>query len=257
MLQLEQVSKKIEGQSIVQNVTIEITEGQCVGLIGPNGAGKSSLIKLISGLEEPSAGSIYLKGKSVNQWKTKKIAKSVAVLTQEGLAPYPISVYDAVLMGRYPHLGFFQRESQEDYDKVDHVLEITGLKDFKSQMLDTLSGGERQRVAIAKAMVQEPELLLLDEPTTFLDIGHQLNVLRLVQEWQERENLTVVMVLHDLNLAAQFCEKLILMNHGEVVKEGSSEDIIAEETLRQVYHATPEIIRHPKSNIPQILLSPQ
>lgn len=125
-------------------------------------------------------------------------------MTQEGLAAYPIKVFDAILLGRYPHLGFFQRESKKDYELVEEVLAFTSLTDLKDQFLDTLSGGERQRVAIAKAMVQQPELLLLDEPTTFLDIGHQLNILRLVKEWQRKDNLTVIMVMHDLNLASQF-----------------------------------------------------
>ncbi|WP_027964833.1 heme ABC transporter ATP-binding protein [Halalkalibacillus halophilus] len=254
MLTVSNISKIIDDRKIVDDVSIGVDRGSCVGLIGPNGAGKSTLMKMISGINQPSSGSIELSGKSLTQWSTKQIAKKVAVLTQEGLAAYPISVYDAVLMGRYPHLGFFQRENKSDHDHVNRVLELTGLAEFKDQLLDTLSGGERQRVAIAKAMVQEPELLLLDEPTTFLDIGYQLNVLQLVKDWQRMSNLTVVMVLHDLNLAAQFCDRLILLDEGKVVKEGTNEEVISAETLFDVYHASPEIIRHPRSNIPQILL---
>ncbi|SEQ95560.1 ABC transporter ATP-binding protein [Piscibacillus halophilus] len=254
MLDIQNVSKSVDGKPIVQDIQLSIQKGKCIGLIGPNGAGKSTVVKLISALEKPSAGQIQFMGKDVQDWSVKKLAQHIAVLTQEGLAPYPITVYDAILMGRYPHLGFFQRESKRDYEIVEEVLKITDLTEFRDQLLDTLSGGERQRVAIAKAMVQQPELLLLDEPTTYLDIGHQLNILKLVQDWQKRDGLTVVMVLHDLNLAAQFCDELVLMDHGRVVRVGTSEDIIAKEMLESVYHANPEIIRHPKTNIPQILL---
>ncbi|MGM8216035.1 ABC transporter ATP-binding protein [Bacillaceae bacterium W0354] len=255
MLQLQSVYKQIDDKNIIHNVSFQVNRGECIGIIGPNGAGKSTLVKLISALERPSHGSIDLLGRSVHEWSIKTFAQHVAVLTQEGLAPYPITVFDAVLMGRYPHLSFFQREGKKDYDKVDDVLKITELTPFRDQMLDTLSGGERQRVAIAKAMVQEPKLLILDEPTTFLDIGHQLSILKLVKDWQKREDLTVIMILHDLNLAAQFCERLVLMDRGEIVQIGTSEEIIEKETLEKVYHTTPEIIRHPKLDIPQILLN--
>ncbi|GEL78603.1 ABC transporter ATP-binding protein [Tenuibacillus multivorans] len=254
MLDLQNVSKSIEGKTIVNDITFSVQKGSCVGLIGPNGAGKSTLVKLVSALEKPSGGSIQFIGKDVQDWTVKKLARHIAVLTQGGLDPYPITVFDAVLMGRYPHLGFFERESKSDYGQVDEVLNITGLTDFRDQMLDTLSGGEKQRVAIAKAMVQQPQLLLLDEPTTFLDIGHQKHILKLVKDWQKRDGLTVMMVLHDLNLAAQFCDELVLMDEGQIVNIGTSRDIITSETLEKVYHTNPEIIQHPTLNIPQILL---
>ncbi|GAA0452342.1 ABC transporter ATP-binding protein [Alkalibacillus silvisoli] len=254
MLSVDKVRKEKDFKLLLKDVTFQVDEGSCVGLIGPNGAGKSTLMKMISGLEHPTSGTINVLGQEVGKWSVKKLAQKVSVLTQDGLSPYPMTVYEAVLMGRYPHLSFFQREGLEDYRKVEHVLNITGLMSMRHQMLDTLSGGERQRVAIAKAMVQEPEVLLLDEPTSYLDIGYKVNVLNLVKDWQQREQLTILMVLHDLNLAAQYCDQMILMNNGEIVKRGNSEEIMDVDTLETVYKAKPEIIRHPKSNIPQILL---
>ncbi|WP_411954700.1 ABC transporter ATP-binding protein [Alkalibacillus sp. S2W] len=254
MLSLQHVSKTVDEQTLVSNVSFDVEAGQCVGLIGPNGAGKSTLMKLISGMYEVTDGQVLLFGQNVKRWSHKKKAQRVSVLTQDGLAPYPMTVYDTVMMGRYPHLKFFQRESADDLSRVDHVLTMTGLTDLKDQMLDTLSGGERQRVAIAKAMVQDPDLLLLDEPTSFLDIGYQTEVLNIVKAWQERTGLTVLMVLHDLNLAAQYCDRLILINQGEIVKQGSSDDILTTETLEAVYRTTPQIVRHPVKDIPQILL---
>ncbi len=254
MLSIQQVTKRIEDKVLLDRVSFDISEGSSVGLIGPNGAGKSTLMKLISAYEKPTSGEITYRGQNVQQWNVKKLAQQVAMLSQQGLAPYPIRVFDAVLLGRYPHLGFFQREGKRDYRLVEEVLEFTSLTHLKDQLLDTLSGGERQRVAVAKAMVQQPKLLLLDEPTTFLDIGHQLSLLNLVNEWQQKENLTVMMVMHDLNLAAQFCERLILMDEGKIVREGTSEEIITVDVLENVYHASPHVIRHPQSHVPQILL---
>ncbi|MET3683922.1 iron complex transport system ATP-binding protein [Alkalibacillus flavidus] len=254
MLSLQHVTKMIDAQPLVSDVSFDVEKGQCFGLIGPNGAGKSTLMKLISGVYDTTGGQVRLDGQPIKRWSHKKRAQRVSVLTQDGLSPYPISVLNAVMMGRYPHLKFFQRESDDDMKRVQDVLAITGLSNMQDQMLDTLSGGERQRVAIAKAMVQEPDLLLLDEPTSYLDIGYQTEVLNLVQDWQKRTGLTVLMVLHDLNLAAQYCDRLILMDKGEVVKEGTSDDILTTETLATVYQTTPEIVRHPTKNIPQILL---
>src|SRR5690625_4393833 len=254
MLTVEKVSKEIDGKTIIDQISFQIEQGECVGIIGPNGAGKSTVVKLISGLEKPTKGNIHLLNQSISSWGVKKLAQQIAVLTQDGLKPYPVTVFDAVLMGRYPHLSFFQREGKKDYEKVETVLETVGLTHLKDQMLDTLSGGERQRVAIAKAMVQEPKFLILDEPTTFLDIGYQLNILSIVKDWQRKDDLTILMVLHDLNLAAQFCDRLILMDEGEIIKIGSSEEILQENLLSRVYHTKPEIVRHPKRDIPQILL---
>ncbi|MBO8157303.1 MAG: ABC transporter ATP-binding protein [Bacillaceae bacterium] len=254
MLQVESVSKSLNEQLILDQVSFQVKKGSCFGIIGPNGSGKSTLLKNISGYYRPSSGTVRIQGEEIHKIPRKKLAQKVAVLSQEALSPYPVSVFDTVLMGRYPHLKWYQREGKKDFDKVEEILELTELSHLQNHTLDTLSGGERQRVAIAKAMAQEPELLLLDEPTTYLDIGHQISILRLVQTWQNETDLTVIMVLHDLNLASQFCDQLLLLHRGKVVKIGTSKEVIKKDMLEKVYETIPEIIPHPKTDVPQILL---
>ncbi len=230
-------------------------EGTCFGIIGPNGVGKSTLLKIISGLIEPSSGKIMLRNKELASISQKKLAREMAVLSQSGLPTYPLSVEDTIMMGRYPHLHWYEREGKKDKEIVERVMEQTGVTSLREKLLDTLSGGERQRVAIAKAMVQQPKLLLLDEPTTYLDIHHQLVVLQLVKKWQKEAGLTVVMVMHDLNLASQFCDQLLLLNNGGIEKVGSIEEVIEKDTLSKVYETVPEIIEHPINKVPQVLLT--
>ncbi|QHS24080.1 ABC transporter ATP-binding protein [Virgibacillus sp. MSP4-1] len=255
MLKAESITKQYGEHKVLNNVSFQVDRGTCMAIIGPNGSGKSTLLKMISGLLPATAGEVKFENKNILHQKQKSIARKMAVLSQDGLPASPISVFDTVLMGRYPHLKWYQRERDHDIQMVNDVLESTGLSHLKDQLLDTLSGGEKQRVAIAKAMVQQPEILLLDEPTTFLDIGHQINVLELVKRWQHQTGLTVVMVLHDLNLAAQYSDQLILLNNGIIEKVGTSEEVIQKDILQKVYETVPEIVRHPKNQVPQILLT--
>lgn len=254
MLQVESVFQNVNGKPILDQISFQVKKGSCFGIIGPNGSGKTTLLKSISGYYRPVSGTIRFQGKEVHEFSRKKLAQKMAVLSQESLPNYPITVFDTVLMGRYPHLKWYQREGKKDLEKVDEILELTSLTHLREQTLDTLSGGERQRVAIAKAMAQEPELLLLDEPTTYLDIGHQISLLKLVKTWQNESGLTVIMVLHDLNLASQFCDQLLLLHQGKVVKIGSSKEVIKKDMLEKVYETIPEIIPHPKTDVPQVIL---
>lgn len=255
MLSVQSVSKYYGDKKVLDEISFTVEKGSSLGIIGPNGVGKSTLLKMISGLIEPSSGEIQYNGKNIFQLPHKKLAQKMAVLSQNGLPSYPISVIDTVLMGRYPHLRWYEREGKKDLEIVEKVMEQTEISHLKDKFLDTLSGGERQRVAIAKAMVQQPEILLLDEPTTYLDIQHQLTVLNLVRKWQKESHLTVIMVMHDLNLASQFCDKLVLLHDGKIEKSGTSEQVIAKDILSKVYDTVPEIIEHPKVKVPQILLT--
>ncbi|SET05113.1 iron complex transport system ATP-binding protein [Salinibacillus kushneri] len=255
MLTVDSVTKHFSEKKVLQDITFQVDKGTCVGIIGPNGSGKSTLLKIISGLLTPTSGEVKCNHKNILHLKQKTIAKKMAVLSQDGLPSSPISVFDTVLMGRYPHIKWYQRERAHDIEKVQDVLNLTGISHLQNQLLDTLSGGEKQRVAIAKAMVQEPQILLLDEPTTYLDIGHQLNILELVNHWQKETGLTVIMVLHDLNLAAQYSDELILLNQGVIEEIGTNEEVIQKDILERVYETVPEIVMHPKNHVPQILLT--
>lgn len=254
MLEVNQIGYRIHQQSFLAGVSFHVKKGETLGIIGPNGSGKSTLVKLISRLHLPDEGGIFLDGKSLPHYRGKELAKKIAVVAQEGLAPLPLSVREAVEMGRYPYRSFWQRETDEDEKVVAQVMEQTGLTSIQEKHLDELSGGERQRVAIACSFAQQPELLLLDEPTTFLDIGYQLSILNLVRSWQETTGGTAIMVLHDLNLAAQYCDRLLLMEKGKMIHIGKVEEIIESDLLSKVYGTRPVVIDHPHLGIPQILL---
>lgn len=257
MLEVQDLSYKIHQKTILEGISFSIQKGETFGIIGPNGSGKSTLLKLLSRLYSPNEGKILLQGKPLSKFSGRKLARKVAVVTQEGISPLPITVQEAIEMGRYPYHSFWQKESMEDYIVVERVMEQTKLTGLRDKPLDELSGGERQRVAIACSFAQEPELLLLDEPTTFLDIGYQLAILTMVKSWQQETGGTAIMVLHDLNLAAQYCHRLLLMEKGKMIHVGTAEEILESELLSRVYGTRPLIINHPNLGIPQILLEDQ
>lgn len=254
MLQVQNISYSLQNKPFLSGIHFHVKRGETLGIIGPNGSGKSTLIKLMSRLFLPDEGQILLDGQPLSRFRGKSLARKLAVVSQEGVATLPITVQEAVEMGRYPYYSFWHRDGNQDEEIVQQVMEKTGLSPLKNKSLDELSGGERQRVAIACAFAQEPEILLLDEPTTFLDIGYQLAILNLVRTWQKETGGTAIMVLHDLNLAAQYCDRLLLMEKGKVVQLGEAREIIDSELLSMVYGTRPVIIDHPNLGIPQILL---
>lgn len=254
MIRVEQCCKSYDGQPVLHNISLRIEAGEFIGIIGPNGSGKTTLLRLMSGEERPDDGTVELSDRPVERWKARERAKRLTVVTQEGLPAAPFSVYDVVMMGRHVYQSRFHRPSPRDRAVVARVLNATGLKDMAHKAVAHLSGGERQRVAIARAMAQEPQVLLLDEPTTYLDIGYQLSVLEYVQNWGKQTGATVVTVLHDLNLAAQFCERIVLMKAGRVLADGAPSDVLKADLLEGVYQTRPYIIRHPGTGVPQMLL---
>lgn len=255
MLTLENVELKYTDRTVLEGLSFTVKKGECFGIIGPNGSGKTTLLKLLSGLFSPTGGQVHLQRRPVHRIPRKELARTMAVVSQEPIPSDPLSVYDAVMMGRYPYLHWYQQENKHDRQKVKEALEATGLLALQHTMLDSLSGGERQRVAIARAMVQEPQILLLDEPTAFLDIGYQLSILTQVYKWKVESHLTVMIVLHDLNLAAQFCDRLLLLDKGEMKALGTPAEVLAKEKLKQVYRTEMEIITHPRKQVPQVLLT--
>ncbi|WP_286884688.1 ABC transporter ATP-binding protein [Aneurinibacillus sp. UBA3580] len=254
MIQITDMSLRIGQRQILSNITFEVKKGETLGIIGPNGSGKSSLVKVMSRLLIPDAGSVTLDGKPLGSYSSKMLARKMAVVSQEGLVPLPITVEEAVAMGRYPYHGFFRRNTAQDAEAIQRALVRTGLEPLACKLLEQLSGGERQRVAIACSMAQEPEVLLLDEPTTYLDIGYQIGILNLVREWQRETEGTAVLVLHDLNLAAQYCDRLVLMESGNITRSGTIEEIMEAKLLADVYGVKPLVVTHPNLLLPQILL---
>lgn len=219
-LKVENLNVGYDDKEILKGISFNIDAGEVVTIIGPNGSGKSTLIKTISRYLKPKSGSIFLDKVNVNQIKTRELAKNLAVLPQVKGVSSDITIEELVSYGRYPHISFGKRMSKEDKDIVTWALEKTGLQEMKNRYIVTLSGGERQRAWIAMSLAQKPKILLLDEPTTFLDICYQLETLELVKELNKTLGITVIMVLHDLNQAARYSDKLLVINNGELWEYG-------------------------------------
>ncbi|WP_309121126.1 heme ABC transporter ATP-binding protein [Paenibacillus sp.] len=254
MIRATNVSKRYESVPVLSDVSFQVREGEFFGILGPNGSGKTTLLKLLSGLERPDAGEASIAERPAFDYKRKELARMLAVLQQDALPPVGFSVRDVVEMGRFPFQNWLGEERGADATVVDSVLDCMGLTALAERSVDRLSGGERQRVALAKAMAQQPKALLLDEPTTFLDIGYQIQLMDLIRAWQKDSSLTVVAVLHDLNLAAMYCDRLLLMDRGRAVCCGSPREVLTPGRIRTVYGANATVLAHPTNGAPQVLL---
>jgi iron complex transport system ATP-binding protein len=220
--------------SVVQDVSLTFAKGEFVGLIGPNGAGKSTLLKLLLGLNLPEEGWIKLFGKPLDQMPRREVAQKIAFVPQDISVHYAFSVREIVAMGRNPHLGAFQTEQEIDRERIEFALEKTDLRAMAHRRVDQLSGGERQRVFIARALAQEAPVLLLDEPTSSLDLCHQLELLVLVRKLKE-EGYLVIAALHDLELASRYCNRLVMLSEGRVVADGSPKEVLTSNNLRRYF----------------------
>jgi len=256
MLAAEGLGKRYEGTRVLDGVGFSVRKGECFGVIGPNGSGKSTLLKLLSGVETADEGTVTFAGRTLGAFGRKELARRMAVLEQETLPPVGFTVREVVEMGRYPHQNWFGEEAEDADRLIGAILDKLDLSRMAGRTLEHLSGGEKQRVALAKVMAQEPELLLLDEPTTYLDIGRQIQLMDRIREWQAEAGLTVVAVLHDLNLAALYCDRLLLLHRGRVAGIGTPAEMLAEERLAEVYGIAPIVTAHPALGVPQVLLRP-
>ncbi|MGE4585791.1 MAG: ABC transporter ATP-binding protein [Mangrovibacterium sp.] len=238
----------------LSGISFSLPRGSFTGIIGPNGSGKTTLFRGITGILPALEGEISLQGKALNSFSLRERARQIAIVSQTTEAGR-ITVEDYVLMGRLPYYRRFQFfESGRDQDLVRRYLGLTGVYKHRDKLMNELSGGEQQRASIARALVQEPDLLLLDEPTAHLDITHQVRILNLLQQLNSEMGLTVLMVIHDLNLAAEYCDRLILMNGGQIVTSGIPQEVVTYEYIEQVYQ-TPVITRiNPYSGKPVIFL---
>lgn len=236
---------QLDGKFLLHDVSFSVREGELVGLIGPNGAGKSTLLKVINGLWSDVSGEITLLNRSLRQYSTRQIAQVVAHVPQITALDFPFTVKQIVLMGRNPHLKRFELETEHDRQLAERAMRRTQTREFESRLIGTLSGGERQRVLIARALAQQPRLLLLDEPTANLDIQHQISIFELVQSLVREDGLSAVAAVHDLELAARFCDRLILLKDGSVSAVGTPESVLVPEQLRAAYGIDTQLYRDP------------
>ncbi|MBU7318577.1 ABC transporter ATP-binding protein [Paenibacillus oleatilyticus] len=253
-VEVEQAAKAFGGRPVLRQIGFSVEPGEWFGILGPNGSGKSTLLHMISGAERADAGTVKLDGRLVEAVSRKELARQLAVLHQDALPPLGFTVREIVEMGRYPYQNWLGDETGDSAALIERILDWLKLRPLEERTVDGLSGGERQRVALGKAMAQEPKLLLLDEPTTFLDIGYQVDLMDKVRQWQRECGMTVISVLHDLNLAAQYCDRLMLLYNGEAAGIGTPEDVLRADLLENVYGTRPYVLRHPDSGVPQILL---
>ena len=240
-LKVENLNVNYGDKKIIRNINFKIESGKIVTVIGPNGSGKSTLIKVISRCVKPLGGNIYLDNEDIYKINSREIARKLAVLPQVKNVSSDISVDELVSYGRFPHLKFGKRLSREDHEIVDWALYKTGLVDLRKRFVITLSGGERQRAWIAMSLAQKPKILLLDEPTTYLDISYQLEVLELVKDLNKTLGITVAMVLHDLNQAARYSDKILVINNGELCDFGTPDKIIKKCMLKDIFRIDADI----------------
>ncbi|MDV2686455.1 ABC transporter ATP-binding protein [Alkalihalophilus lindianensis] len=235
---------------IVKNLTTEIPDKKITTIIGPNGCGKSTLLKAITRVISSQSGNVILDGESIFTKNTKELAKQMATLPQTPESASGLTVAELVSYGRFPYQKGFGRLTKKDIEKIDWALTVTGTIDYKYRSVDALSGGQRQRVWIAMALAQDTEIIFLDEPTTYLDMAHQLEVLELLQQLNKEQGRTIVMVLHDLNQAARFADHIIALKDGEIVQSGSCEEVIRNDVLQKVFGIDALIGRDPITNKP-------
>ncbi|GGD70765.1 ABC transporter ATP-binding protein [Microbacterium murale] len=251
-LTAEGVTLAYGDRTVIEGLDLQVAPGKITSIVGANGCGKSTLLRSLARLLSPASGQIVLDGKSVHSRPTKEVARVLGLLPQSPIAPEGIAVADLVGRGRHPHQKVLARWTTHDYEVVADALEATGITDLADRSVDELSGGQRQRVWIAMALAQETDILLLDEPTTFLDVAHQVEVLDLLTDLSVSRGTTIVMVLHDLNLAARYSDELVAMRGGQVHALGAPDDILTHTLVEEVFGMANQITTDPVSGKPMV-----
>lgn len=252
-LQTQKLDIGYSERAIVQNLNLSIPHGKITALLGANGSGKSTILKAMARLMRPSSGGVLLDGRSIHSMSTKEVAKQLAILPQNPSAPDGLTVAELVGYGRFPHQKGFGSLSAEDRDTVAWAITMTGMNAFRDRPVDQLSGGQRQRAWIAMALAQQTDILFLDEPTTFLDMAHQLEVLQLLHKLNREEGRTIVMVVHDLNHASRYAQHMVAITAGTVVGEGTPAEVMTPQVLREVFGIEADIVPDPRTGVPLCL----
>ncbi len=225
----------------LKNISFQVEKGEFIGIVGPNGSGKTTLLKIIDRLLKYESGIISINGRDLYSYSLRELARTISFVPQTSHLTFDFTAYEIALMGRNPHIGKFEVETKEDYEIIQKIFELTNCIELANRNFNDLSGGEQQKIIFSRALVQEPEILLLDEPTTHLDIYNQIEYMELLKKFQN-DGLTIIMVVHDLNLAAQYCDRLILMSEGSIYSMGSIEEVLTEDNIKEVFNI--DVITH-------------
>jgi iron complex transport system ATP-binding protein len=243
-IRLDAAYPAIEGL-VLEQLSLSIADRDIIALVGPNGSGKSTLLRALGRVLRPKGGTVYLDGKSMREWPTREVARRLALLPQGPTLANDLTVEELVRLGRSPHQGILGLPTREDENAVRWAIAETGISGMAGRRMSALSGGERQRVWVAMALAQEPQVFLLDEPTTFLDLNHQLEVLDLIRYLNREHGITVVMVLHDLNQACRYARRVVMLSRGQVYADGPPSDVVSPETLREVFGVEAKVMPGP------------
>ena len=241
-LKIKEVEFSYASVHVLKDICIELAESEMLGVVGPNGAGKSTLIRCIDRILTPQQGSILLDEREIKKMSRIEIARHIGYVPQGSAHVFPATVFDTVLMGRRPHLGW--HSSEQDVEKVVGILKLLGIQRFAMRDFNELSGGQQQKVFIARALAQEPDVLLLDEPTSNLDIKHQLEVMDIIRNLVRKKKISAVMAIHDLNLASRYADRIVMMNGGEIYDAGDAAAVLTPENIKHVYDVEVEVPNH-------------
>lgn len=235
-LEIDDLSFGYNKHSVLKDINFKIEDRQFISIIGPNGSGKTTLLKMLNNLYKPEKGNVLVHGENIVNFKGKSLAKKVALVPQDTNMDYDFSVEDVVLMGRYPYIGRFEKEKKTDHEIVEEALKLTNVYHLRKKNINEISGGERQRVIIAKALAQKPDIILLDEPTSHLDINHQMEILILLRKLNKENGTTIILVIHDINLANRYSDSIILLNKGSILGMGRPSEVINSYNIEKAYN---------------------
>ena len=252
-LEIQNITLNYGQRTVIKDLSFRLSPGELLGLVGPNGCGKTSIIKSLSRVLTPNSGKISLDGKELTETSRQELARIIGVVPQNPSLPETFTVFEVVILGRNPHLGLLSGESARDIAVVWQAMDRTGITHLAKRRIGELSGGEKQRVTIARVLAQEPQVILLDEPTANLDISQQMGIMDLITGMCRDKNIAGLIAIHDLNVAAQYCTRIIMLKDGEMYAEGTPGEVITAENVREVFDAETSIYPHPENNLPMVL----